>query len=306
MERMAGIEGWSFERAEPLSKGLSGDKKFHAWAGGAEYLVRISGEDSYEDKLREFRLLQKASGLGLAVPEPVEFGRCGEGVYTLLDWVPGKDVDQVVPELPQREQYRLGREAGALLRRFHEGTAADPGEDWSTRYFAVLEPRLEAYREEGTPFVGSDQIMEFLERERGLLTGRPQTMHHGDYHMGNMVLGEDGRLTVIDWDTADFGSCGDPWYEFNRMSTKIPAFAAGQVDGYFSGQVSPEFWKLLAYYMTAATITSIVWAKYFAPECMGEIMESNMALAAGYDGMRRLVPEWYREDWKTDFAEKES
>lgn len=168
-----------------------------------------------------------------------------------------------------------------------------PDEDWQARYFAVIDPRLEAYREEGVPFEGSKEVLDYLEANRGLLAGRPQSQHHGDYHVENMVVGPEGRLAVIDWAEADFDNCGDPWYEFNRLETKLPAFATGQADGYFPEGVPENFWLLLNYYLAAGAITSIVWAKYFAPECMEEIMERNRDIGRRMNGKTRLIPDWY-------------
>lgn len=70
--------------------------------------------------------------------------------------------------------------------------------------------------------------------QRELLRDRPQCFQHGDYHIGNMMVDQDG-LAIIDFDRYDFG---DPWEEFNRIvwcAQTAPAFACGMVDGYFGG-----------------------------------------------------------------------
>ena len=41
-----------------------------------------------------------------------------------------------------------------------------------------------------------------------MLSGRPRTYQHGDYHIGNMMIGNDKRLYIIDFNRNDFG---DPW-----------------------------------------------------------------------------------------------
>lgn len=76
---------------------------------------------------------------------------------------------------------------------------------------------------------------------------------------------------------------------------------AGQIDGYFyTGDgavlIPDEFWRLFALYHAAGAVTSIVWAKYFAPECMDEIMMRNRNIVHWYDGMKELIPFWYDKD----------
>ena len=53
------------------------------------------------------------------------------------------------------------------------------------------------------------------------------------------------------------------------------------------------FWKLFTFYIACSAITSIVWAKYFAPECMDEIMKLNMDIVRWHDEMKNPIPIWY-------------
>jgi serine/threonine-protein kinase len=57
--------------------------------------------------------------------------------------------------------------------------------------------------------------------------------------------------------------------------------------------VPVKFWKLLAYYLAASTITSIVWAKYFAPERVQAILKMNTDILYWFDGMKNPIPTWY-------------
>ncbi|MFA9378341.1 MAG: hypothetical protein ACERKZ_16595 [Lachnotalea sp.] len=102
------------------------------------------------------------------------------------------------------------------------------------------------------------------------------------------------ELYVIDWHMVDFNIYGDPWYEFNRIGIEYPAFAVGQIDGYFENNPPESFWMLLEYYLSASAITSIVWAKYFAPERLHSILQLNLNILNWYDGMQNPIPTWYR------------
>lgn len=301
MKDMTGIPGYRFTKTNLITKGLSGDEKFYLETKeGDRFLARITECSEYERKKAEYILVQKVSKIGIPMPAPVEFGYCEDKskIYTLFTWAEGEDAQKVLPKLSQKEQYRLGVEAGRILRKLHDNSITECCEDWQTRYFSVIEPRLEAYRKEGIPFEGSGRVLDYIEANKHLLFCRPQTLHHGDFHLGNMVIGRKGELSVIDWDTADFENVGDPWYEFNRIGTGVPAFAAGQIDGYFENNVPDEFWRLLTFYLAASAITSIVWAKYFAPECMDEIMKLNTNIVRWHYGMKDIIPLWYNKSLK--------
>ena len=294
-EKVPNIAGFRFTKVKPIQKGMSGDRKFYLEDGkGKRYLLRLSESSESERKKAEFDFLEKLSGKGFPVPQPVAFGYGEQDcVYSLLSWIDGEEAEKVLPLLPRRQQYRFGLEAGKILKGIHDEFPVASSENWQTRYFAVMEERLNAYRAEGVPFEGSELVLKYLEDKKELLSLRLQTRHHGDYHMGNLIIGGNGTLSVIDWHTVDFENYGDPWYEFNRIGVENPAFATGQIDGYFENDVPAEFWKLLAYYLAGSAVTSIVWAKYFAPDKLREILELNENVVRWFRGMNDLVPVWY-------------
>ncbi len=275
---------------------MSADIKYKVIDGGETLLLRLSAPESYADKEQEFRRLRKLCENGVSVPRPVEFGRTEDGtqVYSLSEWVEGEMLETALKRKSPEEQYSLGVTSGRTLNAIHSLQKADMREDWLERYLAVMEPRFSAFKTEGVPFEGDRCILDYFERNKELLRGRPQVFLHGDYHMGNMILSERGEIVIIDWEKVDFDSIGDPWYEFNRLGTEYPSFAKGQIDGYFEGAPPEEFWKLLALYISAGAITSIVWAKYFAREELENILSLNRSVLTWYDHMRNPIPTWYR------------
>lgn len=298
--------GRRFIKIEPISKGMSSDQKYYIeTADDKHLLLRVADVSEYDRKKEEFEIMQRVSALGVPMPQPVDFGACngGKSVYTLLSWVDGEEVEEVLPLLSDTEQYVLGIKSGEILRKIHALTAPEDSQDWATRYFAVMDERLDAFRSEGVRFHGDSIILEYLEKKRHLLKKRPQCRHHSDYHEGNMILTKDGELHIIDWHTVDFDNYGDPWYEFNRVDCNYPAFSTGQINGYFDGKPPEEFWILLAYYQAAGAITSIVWAKYFAPHLLEEKLEVNADVLRWYDNFQNLMPTWYIKDFYIQYID---
>ncbi len=286
-----------FDKATIISKGMSGDKKYRVEKDGVSYLLRIADAAEYPQKKKEYDFLKHLNQTSLPVPECIAFEKCDEyaKVYTLLSWVTGEEAEKVLPKVSRSEQYHYGVLAGSNLRKIHENSPeVDSSKNWYDRYFEVLEPRLEAFRKEGIPFEGDERILRFIEENKYLMKTRPLCHHHGDYHMGNLIINE-GKLWVIDWHTVDFDNIGDPWYEFNRIGTEHPMFAKGQIDGYFGNQVPEEFWRLFALYFATSAITSIVWAKHWAPNELDYIMDLNKSVLNMFDGMENPIPRWYRE-----------
>ena len=111
-----------------------------------------------------------------------------------------------------------------------------------------------------------------------------------------MIIGNDKKLYIIDFDRDDFG---DPWEEFNRIvwcAQAAPAFASGMVDGYFDGNVPMDFWKLLALYISSNALGSIPWAIPYGDEEVQVMRQQAAEVLQWYDGMRNVVPTWYGKD----------
>ena len=142
--------------------------------------------------------------------------------------------------------------------------------------------------------VDGDAFIRYIENNRHLLKDRPQSYQHGDYHIGNMMIDQDGVLTIIDFDRDDFG---DPWEEFNRIvwcAQAAPAFASGMVDGYFDGEIPIEFWRLLALYIASNTLSSLPWAIPFGEKEIGVMQKQAAQVLRWYANMTDPVPTWYK------------
>ena len=278
-----------------IDKGWSGDQKYCAvTSDGSKFLLRItSPERTYRFYLAFIRM-QDAAALGISMCLPVEFGQCQEGTYAIHSWVDGVDAEAYIPTLPTEKQYAYGRDAGVILKKLHTLAAPADIPSWSERFNAKIDRKIRLYEDCPLKYENGHLFLSFLADNRHLLSDRPQTYQHGDYHIGNMMIDGDGILTIIDFDRDDFG---DPWEEFNRIvwcAQASPAFASGMVDGYFAGNVPMDFWKLLALYISCNTLSSLPWAIPFGDTEITTMKNQAAQVLGWYDGMRNVVPTWYQ------------
>ena len=284
-----------FVSRTPIEKGWSNDKKFCAvTAEGERYLIRISPAEKAERSRRAFEMMEQVAALGVPMSRPVDFSILSTGeAQTICTWVAGSDAEQILPTLPTAEQYAYGIAAGQYLKIIHSIPVPAEQEEWEQRFNRKLDRKIKLYGECPIKYPGGEALLAFIAENRHLLAGRPQCYQHGDYHVGNLMLGVDQQLYVIDFDRDDFG---DPWEEFNRISwcaQKAPAFAAGRVDGYFDGAVPEKFWRLLALYIASNTLSSLPWAIPFGQGEIDTMLKQGRDVLAWYDNMRDPVPTWY-------------
>ncbi|NLB91431.1 MAG: phosphotransferase [Clostridiales bacterium] len=295
-EDLKGISGYeTFVGLTHIPKGWSHEEKWHVKTGkGEELLLRVGEIRDYERIMQSFYLMRRGYEKGMAISKPICMGLWGQGkVYTLLKWCTGQEGEEALPYFDQQQQYRLGLEAGKQLQILHGLPCEPPKETWSDYFSRKTDRRLEAYLRCGLRFQGDQQCIAYIQENRTLLHQRPWRWQHGDYHLSNMVISPTGKVQIIDFNRCDQG---DPWEEFNRLvwSAGIsPAFATGQVTGYFDGAPPKEFFPILALYMASNALGAIAWAIGYGKEQVEVMMEQSRQVVNWFDNMNKVVPSWF-------------
>lgn len=283
-----------FISREPINKGWSKDKKYRVKAeDGRAYLLRVSAMEQYDRKKHEYELTCQVATLGIPMCRPVAFGTSEEGVYTVQTWIDGVDAEEAIRQLTGDQQYAYGLEAGRILKKIHQIPAPQDIEDWEKRFNRKADRKIQIYEACPLKYENGQALIDCVNANRHWLKNRPQVYQHGDYHIGNMMIGNDSRLYVIDFDREDYG---DPWEEFNRIvwcAQQAPRFASGMVDGYFDHDVPLAFWQLLTLYISSNTLSSLPWAIPFGDEEIEVFQRQTRDVLAWYDNMRRTIPTWY-------------
>ena len=280
---------------EPIEKGWSGDKKYKVILDdGKTLLLRLSSIDQYERKKNEFELMTRVATLGIPMCLPIEFGTTEEGVYSLQGWIDGRDAESMANDLTKSEQYTYGLEAGRILKIIHTIPAREGIESWESFFNRKIDRKIKMYEACPLKHDNGKLFIDYINGHRHLLSGRPRTYQHGDYHVGNMMIGRDRGLYIIDFNRNDFG---DPWEEFNRIvwcAQAMPLFAKGMVDGYFDYDVPMAFWELLALYICSNTLSSLPWAIPFGEDEINVMINQANDILSWYDNMNNPIPSWYR------------
>lgn len=289
--------GDSISHITPLAKGFSTDDKF-ILAVNAEptYLLRISHERETARRRTEFSLLTQLAACGISCSTPYYFGCAQEfGVcFSLLGYLPGSCAEEVLPAMDASRQYAIGMQAGATMKRMHTAITAPTGIDWPAYRMGKYRRFLDIAQEQGLRFPNQPVVEQFVDAHYHLLYGRPVTFLHDDFHPGNLIIVAEQFAGVIDFNRCDWG---DPYHDFYKLAhfsaAALPAFARGQVDGYFGAEAPEEFWPIYTLYVAMSLHVDLAWTQRFWPDQLDASYQRIAQICETHDLIEGTAANWY-------------
>lgn len=292
-------------KIELLTKGWSKDVKYYIEdIEKQRFLLRISEHSLYDKKLEHFKLLKEVNKLGYNTPTPHEFGQFDDGrVYMLLSWIEGQDAQEILPKLDESKQYELGKEAGKILKRLHE-IPIITNMTWRELYKNKIPRKIQAAKESQIKHKHLDKFINYVLENMNIVQNNSMKFQHGDYHIGNMVITNDLKLGIIDFDKMDVADPLDDFKPFVWTVNKSNIFETGLIDGYHDNKVPEDFFKTLSLYAAESCIGHIPWAITFGDKEVKIALEVADKVYQWYKGFSIIIPTWYdstlKEKYKND------
>lgn len=280
-----------------IEKGWSSDRKYYIEdREGNKYLLRISDISRKADKEREFKIIKKLNELHFPMSTALECGICDQEYYSyqIFTWVDGQDLEEVLPQLKEQEQYELGAEAGQILKLIHSIPLEEKDIPTNTKIPKKLR-QLELYEHSSLRMDNDEGVLGFARNNLNRIWRMPPAYLHGDFHPGNLIYTPEGKIGVIDFNRLEVG---DPYEEFYKLESfvtelSIP-YCLGQLEGYFNGNIPMDFWETLAVYVAHSSLYSIKWAQPFGEKEIDDMRARYHRAYQDYNGYQNTIPSWFK------------
>lgn len=266
----------SYKVIEKIVEGHSGDEKYKLEKDGNFYLLRVGGNADLSEKKKEFERLEAYADKAINTHRPVAFGTSGDKFYSIVSWVNGTPIMDIIKKDVSKNYYQLGKKVGIELKKLHSCGQSDSA-DWQ----GIIEKKaalfLKYYHDLGIEFSCGKYAERYISENFGLMKNRPQVLLHGDFHWGNCVVDESGNVGIIDFSG---NNIGDPWYDFGGLLWALEyseSFANGQIDGYF---VTPpeEFWKVFKFYTALYAFEHLTYSNGTSEDIKNHILNAERML----------------------------
>jgi len=101
------------------------------------------------------------------------------------------------------------------------------------------------------------------------MRGRPNRLQHDDFHPSNLVVAY-----------------------FSRNDS-IP-FSVGQIDGYFSGKIPEQFWRLYCLNNALIMLPTISWTLKVVPLQLEPMLDRIRIVLEDHKNFEHVIPSWHR------------
>ncbi len=131
MENLHSIaEAKSYEIVEKITEGCSGDEKYKLRKDGKYFLLRISDKAKTSEKRKEYEQLAGYMHTDIHTHKPILFGTNADIVYSIVSWVDGIPIMDIIKKDTSKNYYELGKKVGRELRKLHSCYTDIPKADW--------------------------------------------------------------------------------------------------------------------------------------------------------------------------------
>ncbi|MBP1989908.1 aminoglycoside phosphotransferase family protein [Paenibacillus eucommiae] len=279
-----------------FKKGFSTATKYILYSKGnkSKYVLKIYGIEKADRRSVEFDLLKRHYSHNVSCPLPVKFGINEEQqiCYMILSYLDGVSGDTSLPLKSVEEQYSLGISAGEELKKIHVITPQKPF-NWYEKRMRKYQNKIDECKRLGLTFYKQECIESYIKDNIYLLKDSPIHFQHDDFHPQNMIVKDDGTISIIDFDSYDWGDPFEEFFKLPKFTIHVSAyFAKGQVIGYFNHKIPDDFWRKYNLFVALNQHASQIAGA--AANNLQAVEERTRFIVETHDFANNGAPEWYQ------------
>lgn len=265
---------------------------------GDKFILRLSDIDNYPKKKLEEKIIKKCKTEN--ENDFSDFSYIGtiknyKKMYTILRWIEGIPLLNLLGELEESKKYYLGIEIGKKLRNIHNINV--DYKDINLKIKEKILAVIQRYKECDCEIKEEDIIINYILKNIDNIDYYSKISYlHGDFHIFNFLYTKENRTSVIDFERCHVGYYCEDFYatEFYDRNYST-SFSVGKIDGYFNSDVPEQFWNDFSFFCAIGALDAIVWANNIGVKEVEEHKNSIEVMLYDFDSFKETKPKWYND-----------
>ncbi len=164
--------------------------------------------------------------------------------WVLSEWVPGNTISPVFISKQNEEHKGQIKKVADILRNIHLTNQTNETAFWTEDSLrSILNC---SFLNKNT----QELLLSYMVDKLPIIQSRHCTIVHGDMHLRNIIVREDGNITFIDMDDIQYG---DPYIDFVYASNLIRSADEYYtyyllLNYYFENEIPADFWSIVNFY----------------------------------------------------------
>lgn len=117
LELIAAVK--TYKVIEKIADGCSGDEKYKLQKDGKYFLLRIGDKTMASEKKKEYDQLAIYADYDMNTQKPIVFGTTTDIFYSIVTWVEGIPIMDIIKKDMSKDYYQLGKKVGMELQKLH-------------------------------------------------------------------------------------------------------------------------------------------------------------------------------------------
>ena len=273
---------------------------------GLEYLslnsdgidfLSVQGSASSSDRMR--RIYASGQRLFNADPDyalkPVSCVCNEHSTNAVFQGELGGALREFLTHAPSVLQYAEGKRIGRILKAYHDQPISDKQKTRAKERQEHFLERLAQYIGELPHFAGDSKAIEAISKRFGSYDCYRACMRYGQLRHDRIYVRSDLTPVLLPSSTCAPGDICEDFALMECHSAGVyPLYCAGVIDGYFQGEVSPEFFVSFALQCALYSLWHCGKEAKLSDESFGRMQKTYAQILMDFDNFNDCVPRWYQ------------
>lgn len=152
----------SYTVIEKIEEGYSGDDKYKLQKDGKYFLLRVGDKVRLAEKKQEYNRLEAYADKDINTHKPVMFRTIADKFYSIVSWVDGIPVMDIIKKDISGNYYQLGKKVGIELQKLHLASQNDSKVNWEDNIKRKATLFLENYHRMNIEFACSKYAEQYI------------------------------------------------------------------------------------------------------------------------------------------------